>query len=368
MVEILCGTGNVILLDVSNRGFEQSEYVVAIHRTNIQLPRQSGKISGKLYRHIYFWFAALRVALQERPSAIIAEDYFASFPGLLSAKSCGARLVYDAHELIIPDPSLEMSKRDLFWYRLEKWTVHRADLVIAANEDRAQLMAEHYGLKKAPVVMRNIPVSKNLGPGTDDILERFPALARRTPEDVLVLYQGNVALDRGIGRFVEAMEHLPPRFRIVVVGDGPDLDRLKEQAKSIEENGQFISIGRVPHHLLPAIMRLADVGIVTYPFKGLNNIYCSPNKIFEYAEAGLPVVATNQPPLRKWVEEYGIGKLVGEDDDPEMIARLIQEVAENRSNYGEALNRFLDDYCWENEAERVEAAIVKILTDSEDTA
>lgn len=368
MAEILRGVGDVTVADVAPLEIEKIEQAVDIRRIHIRLPRKSDGKTRKLYRHIYFWWAALHFALKIRPSVVVAEDFFVSFPGWLSAKSCGARLVYDAYELIIPDPSLEMSKRDLFWYRLERWTVHRADLVIAANEDRAQLMAEHYGLKKAPVVMRNIPVSKDLGPGTDDILERFPALARQTPEDVLVLYQGDVSLERGIGRFVEAMKHLPPRFRLVVVGDGPDLNRLKEEAKSIEQYGRFISLGRVPHRLLPAITRLADVGIVTYPFKGLNNIYCSPNKIFEYAQADLPVVATNQPPLRKWVEGYGIGELVGEDDDPEMIARLIQKVAENRSNYGEALKRFLGDYRWENEAERVEAAIISILTESKDAS
>lgn len=368
MAEILRGMGDVTVVDLSTSKIKKIGQAVGIRRIHIHLPRKSDGITRKLYRHIYFWCAALRVALKERPSVIIAENFFTSFPGWLSAKLCGARLVYDAYELIIPDPSLEMSKRDLFWYRLEKWTVNRADLVIAANEDRAHLMAEHFGLKKAPVVMRNIPPRKNLELGTDNILEQFPVLARRKPEDVMVLYQGDVALDRGIGRFVEAMKHLPPQFRLVVVGDGPDLDRLKEEAKSIEKNGQFISLGRVPHRLLPAITRLADVGIVTYPFKGLNNIYCSPNKIFEYAQAGLPMVATNQPPLRKWVEGYGIGELVGEDDDPEMIAQLIQVVAENRSNYGEALKRFLEDFRWENEAERVEAAIISILTESKDAS
>jgi glycosyltransferase involved in cell wall biosynthesis len=295
---------------------------------------------------------------------VIAEDFFVSFPGWLSAKLCGARLVYDAHELIIPDPGSAMSKRDRFWYRLEQWTVRRVHLVIAANEERACLMAEHYQLKQVPVVMRNIPSRKELGSEGDNVLKRFPGLTRRTPDEVLVLYQGDVSLSRGIDRFVEAMEYLPPQFRLVVVGDGPDLDRLKEQAKALEQDGRFTSLGRVPHRLLPAITRLADVGIITYPFQGLNNIYCSPNKIFEYAQAGLPVVSTNQPPLRNYVESYDIGGLVGEHDSPEQMARMIQQVAENKSRYAEALLRFLEDNCWKNEAKRVQAAIASIVAES----
>lgn len=360
MVEILRSMGNVTVAEVAAQGMEQGEGEEETRGVCIRLP----KLPGKLTRHLYFWWAALRVALQVRPSVVIAENFFASFPGWLSAKICGARLVYDAYELIIPDPSLATTKRDQFWYRLEQWTVHRAHLVIAANEERARLMAEHYQLRQAPAVMRNIPMCKDLGPEEGNALKQFPMLGRRTADEILVLYQGDVALNRGICRFVEAMEYLPDQFRLVVVGDGPDLNRLKELAKALEQTGRFTSLGRVPHRLLPAITRLADVGIITYPFQGLNNIYCSPNKIFEYAQAGLPVVSTNQPPLLKYVESYGIGGLVGEHDSPEQMARMIQQVAEDKSKYAGALLRFLEDNRWENEAERMQAAIASILAES----
>jgi glycosyltransferase involved in cell wall biosynthesis len=357
MIEILQRMGDVTVADVADQEMKHSEKTIEAHRVQIQLP----KLPGKITRHLYFWQAISRLAMQAKPSVVIAEDYFTSFPGWLSAKLCGARLVYDAHELIIPDPGTSMTKRERFWYLLEKWTVYRADLVIAANEDRASIMAEHYQLKQVPTVMRNIPSRNERGSEDGSALNQFPALTRRTADEVLVLYQGDVSLNRGIGRFVEAMRYLPSKFRLVVAGDGPDLNRLKEQARALEQDGRFTSLGRVPRHLLPDISRLAEVGIITYPFQGLNNIYCSPNKIFEYAQAGLPVVATNQPPLRKWVESYSIGELVGEHDSPEQMARMIQQVAENKSKYADALPVFLEDNRWENEAERVKGAIVSIL-------
>lgn len=364
MVEILRSMGDVTIVDVATQGMEGSKGAENTRRIHIRLPKLPGKITG----HLYFWQAALRVALHAEPSMIVAENFFASFPGWLIAQLCGARLVYDAYELIIPEPGLAMTKRDEFWYRLEQWTVHRTHLVIAANAERARLMAEHYQFKQVPVVMRNIPPCRDLGSDDGRILELFPALARRTHDEVLVQYQGDIALNRGIGRFVEAMEYLPSQFRLVVVGGGPDLNRLNELAKALEQKGRFTSLGRVPHRMLPAITRLADVGIITYPFQGLNNIFCSPNKVFEYAQAGLPMVSTNQPPLRKYVESYGIGELVGEHDSPEQMARMIQQVAENRSKYAKALPRFLGDQSWENEAERVHAAIVRVLTESRRTA
>lgn len=364
MIEILRCMGKVTATDIASQGMKRSDEAADIREVHIHLPRWSEGIAG----HLYFWCAASLLALHAKQSVVIAENYFTSLPGWLSAKLCGARLVYDAYELIIPDPIIPMTKRDRFWYHLEKWTVHRAHLVIAANEDRANLMAEHYRLKELPTVMRNIPSRNEPGSENGNELKQFPALTRRSPDEVLVLYQGDVSLSRGIGRFVEAMEYLPSKFRLVVVGDGPDLNRLREQAKALEQTGRFTSLGRVPHRLLPAITRLADVGIITYPFQGLNNIYCSPNKVFEYAQAGLPMVSTNQPPLLKYVESYGIGELVGEHDSPEQMARMIQQVAENRSKYAKALSRFLEDHSWEKEAERVHAAIARVLTVSRRTA
>jgi glycosyltransferase involved in cell wall biosynthesis len=359
MLAILKGLGHVTVVDIADQGADQIIEKTDVHRVQVCLPKRVNKIR----RHMLFWWVALRTARRTRPSVVVAENFFTTLPGWISARLCRAKLVYDAYELIIPDPTRLMSKRDYFWYLLERWTVRRADLVIAANEERSSLMAAHYHLKQAPVVMRNIPQRIETGVQDNTVLQRYSELSRRTPDEVLVLYQGDVTLARGIGRFVEALRYLPPRFRLVVVGGGPDLDRLKVQVKAHGREGQFTALGRVPHRLLPAITRLADVGIVTYSFQGLNNIYCAPNKIYEYAQAGLPVVATSQPPLRRLVESYGIGRLVGEHDSPEEVAAVIREVAENKARYTEALLRFLQDHKWEDEAKRVRAALDSILVE-----
>jgi glycosyltransferase involved in cell wall biosynthesis len=361
MVEILRGIGDVTIVEVAVQGMEHREWTEDIRRIRIQVPKQVGRLA----RYLHSWSASLRVALQVRPSAVVAENFVVSFPGWLSAKLCGSVQRYDADDLIIPDTELTMTKRDLFWYKLQQWTIRRAHLVIAANEERARFMAEHYQLKQVPTIMRNIPARNGRGPEDCNMVKRFLMPARCSVDEVFVIYQKDALLMHGIGRFVEAMRYLPSNFRLVVAGDGPDLNRLKEQSKALEQNGRFASLGRVPHRLLPAIIRLADVGITTHPFKGLNNnIYCSPNKIFGYAHAGLPVVATDQPPLRKWIERYGIGGLVREYDSPEQVARMIQQVVENKSKYAKALLRFLEGNRWENKTERVHKAIDCILTES----
>ncbi|MCM8781922.1 MAG: glycosyltransferase, partial [Candidatus Omnitrophica bacterium] len=296
------------------------------------------------------------------PTVVVSADYFAAFPGWIASKAIGAHLIYDSHELIVPEPKKSMGLRERFWYWMERLAIRRANLVIAANEERARLMKTHYGLSRMPTVVRNIP-SKPEGITDKEkkaLLASYPEL-RRKPNELLILYQGNIDLSRGIGRFVQALSYLPKNYRFIVAGGGPDLEALRKMARPFEFEGRFSLLGKVEHRLMPAVTAMADLGIICYPFHGLNNIFCAPNKLFEYAQAGLPVVATDQPPLRRLVKCYRIGRLVGEHDTPEKIANHIKYVAENKFEFTKGLVRLLDSFQWENEAKRLGDEISHIL-------
>jgi glycosyltransferase involved in cell wall biosynthesis len=356
MLSILRELGLVTIVDLGPKGKNGGDIAVDTRRVPVHLLTKN-----KLVKHIFFWLSIIQIAWREKPAVIVAENYFAIFPGWLGAKVARSRLVYDAYELIIPDPTYQMSKRDRLWYLLERWGVRRADLVIAANEERARLMMEHYSLKKMPLVIHNIPDSSNTTARKEDLLSRFPVLSRRRLDEVIILYQGDVSLSRGIDRFVRALAYLGPEYRMIIVGSGPDFEHLREIGRPFETEGRFAMIGRVEHTMLPSITAIADVGIISYPFQGLNNIYCAPNKLFEYAQAGLPVVATNQPPLRQFVEGYRIGELVGEHDSDEEVAKTIRRVAENKDQYKKGLICLLEAYRWENEKARSKEAIAALL-------
>ena len=360
MVEVLSRLGKITLVDVALEGTHSSvRSIDGIKRVSILLPLGVSQVM----RHLRFWLAVLRVGRDIRPDIVIAENFFTTLTGWLVAKALHAALAYDAYELIIPEPNQPMSWRNRFWYNLERWIVPRADLVIAANQERAQRMSEHYRLVRVPEFMRNIPFQQSIPVEERELLATYPALVRQSEDERIIIYQGHIALDRGIGRFVEAMAYLPAQYRLVVVGDGFDLERLKAQGQLLEQEQRFATLGAVPNQLLAAITQQADVGIVTYPYEGLNNIYCAPNKIFEYAQAGLPVVATDQPPLKFMINRYGIGELVSQYDDPVAIASVLSRVVENRASYRQRLPQFLADHRWEDEATRVQEQFRTVLSE-----
>jgi glycosyltransferase involved in cell wall biosynthesis len=97
--------------------------------------------------------------------------------------------------------------------------------------------------------------------------------------------------------------------------------------------------------------------------KGLNNILCAPNKVFEYAHAGLPMVATCQPTIKRMFDEFSIGRLVGcgEDPDARALAEAITGVASNLALCRAQLPLFLDAYSWQRESQRL-ANVLRGLT------
>ncbi len=352
MIQLLCEDGQTTLVDIqgNERTTTQSGEV-----SRIRIPISTR--NKKWWKHLHFWGTSLRQALRVEPTTIVAENFLTCFPGWVAAKITEAKFVYDAYELIIPEPGQIMNLRDRFWYLLERWCVKRADLLIAANEERACLMAEHYQLERTPEIMLNIPVRTVMPADPDTIITKYPAFKRRTQEDRLLLYQGDINLARGIGKFINAMNFLSSSYRLIVIGSGPDLRGLAQIARPLSRKGRIFLLGRIEHNLLPSLTPLADIGIICYPFTGQNNIYCSPNKLFEYAQAGLPIVATNQPFLQRIISKFKLGGLIEEGHSPEQIAQILQDIAEHKVFYKEGLAAFVQSYKWEDEAARLRKAI-----------
>lgn len=300
----------------------------------------------------WFWLRLIVAAIRLRPEVFYAHDYFLPLPALWIKRLTGCRVVYDAHELIVPEPGERTSRRDRLFQFGERRLMPHADLVIAANDERAAVMQEFYRLSRRPVVIRNIPPA----PGTSDRSDRSDPRVR-------VVYQGVMAVRRGLDRLVQAAALLPENFELIAFGDGPDLVELKRLAASGPAADRIHFAGSVPWDELHEAIAAAEIGVVMYPATGRNNVYCASNKIFEYAQAGLAIVATDQPPLRNAIEEYWIGEAfpaaaIGETGpDPAEIAAAIRRVAGDLPSYRQRLPRFLQDHRWEAEAERLVRAV-----------
>lgn len=108
--------------------------------------------------------------------------------------------------------------------------------------------------------------------------------------------------ERDLSNFIRAIKELGSEYKLVLLGKDRDMLRKYRQ---IDDSLIHIEFIPAPDYLL--FTSMCHMGIVTYDPGTLNTAYCAPNKIFEYAAFGKPMIANNIPGL-KVLSESGAGE------------------------------------------------------------
>lgn len=296
---------------------------------------------------------AIRIIKKERPSILYGHDYYSSMivHHFLNRKHCSF-LAYDAHELYIPEKGKKIGLRMRFFYNLERLIVKRVDALFCANEERANIMFDHYALKTKPTVIRNISkLGISHDEGTESILSSLSSFFSKS--GVTVVYAGAIINSRKLDGLVKAVAKHPDKFKLLMVGNGDALNSLKSIASSFEELN-YCFLGAVPYRSLGALLSRCDIGYLHYPIDSLNNIYCASNKIYEYASVNLPILASPNPTVKKIIENNGIG-ICSEDLESGLLDVLTRmEFFKSNSCIFNKKNR------WEEDANLLRQTILSI--------
>jgi glycosyltransferase involved in cell wall biosynthesis len=147
----------------------------------------------------------------------------------------------------------------------------------------------------------------------------------------------------------------------VLIGDGPELARVRQAAEGIET---IVFTGALPHELMPAALSSADVGVAPFDLGAHGPLslgfYWSPLKIFEYMAAGLPVVAPGIDRIPSLVEDGVEGVLYPPADGSDGLADALMTLADpaRRKALGAAARqRAVRDYSWESHCRALAGAI-----------
>ncbi|MEP9397134.1 glycosyltransferase family 4 protein [Mesorhizobium sp. KR2-14] len=260
----------------------------------------------------------------------------------------GCPLVYDAHELYHAQSQLPPAVQTSY-KRREAALIHKVDAAITVNEFIAGIMARDYGCAAPHVI-------PNAAPRLEAAPEDIRPLAGLAPGTRIVLYQGWLSPERGVDVLVRAATHFPRGTSLVVVGYGAhEADLRRISAGQGTDDGRVVFLGRIEPQQLQSLTGSADLGVIPYWGIDLNNTYCSPNKLFEFAAAGLPFISNDLPFLRSITERHAFGVLV-DLLSPQTAASAIlailddpQRLAALRETAKEASNHLL----WSNEAEKL---------------
>jgi glycosyltransferase involved in cell wall biosynthesis len=301
-----------------------------------------------------------RVARTLDAKVFHAHDLNTLFPALIAARRAGGRTVYDSHELSLEAGTSAqiggLRRRALTIY--ERVMIRRADATITVNTSIAGELASRYGVQE-PLVVMNCPPCRN-GYPRDPILRRKAGLG---PTDRVVLYQGGFGEGRGLLELVAAMAFVPDAV-LVFLGEGVLRERLEAMARELSLEASVRFLPSVPQSELLAHSSSADVGVVPFQNSSLNNYLATPNKIFEYLMAGVPVVTSDFPEMARIVRENRVGS-VFDPRKPEAIAAAIREVIFNPGHDDMRERAALvarTRYSWEIESQKLIGLYSKVAT------
>lgn len=303
---------------------------------------------------------AAKLVQHEVADVYHSHDFNTLFLGWYAASKNKARLIYDSHEYLLGIKKMTKFKNlfDRIFYPLflfgwklhEKFLIKKADVVITVNRVIAQALVKKYKIKK-PYVIMNCEDIKPIK--TSNILRKKFNISQNKK---IILYQGGFAKGRGLFNLIKAMEFLPDNFILVILGNGDIKEELKKLTKELKLNKKIIFVPAVSMEELPSYTTSADLGVLPYEKVSLNNYYCLPNKIFEYMSAGLPVVASNFPELKKIIQQEKIG-YVFDETNPQDIADKIRLIFADRNSYLQMKENTLktveNKYNWQKEAQKL---------------
>lgn len=265
-------------------------------------------------------------------------------------------VVYDAHELypeidgLTPEAKMQLARK-------EQTFIREADCVITVNPLIANEMANRYGICQ-PLVVLN---ATKLPAGFDPTV-RYQLLRNQFAigdNDTILLYQGWMSRNRGLQALCGAMAMVPKSIHLVFMGYGDAQEELQNIARTRGLESQVHFKGAVPQSELLFWTASADAGIIPYQGIDLNYYYCSPNKLFEFILAGLPIIANDLPFLRSVVAGQGFGIVQALDDEQayaEAIKAMFDLTVGGPARFRQAILDQQNQYSWEHEEQKIIAA------------
>jgi glycosyltransferase involved in cell wall biosynthesis len=260
--------------------------------------------------------------LFSRGDLLIANDLDTLLANRSAAWLRGKVLVYDTHEFYTEVPELvgrPMVRKA--WLAIERWIFPKLRNVITVNRSIANAYRDRYGTEVS--VIRNIPMKRSLAPKPSR-----SGLGLPEEKFILILQGAGINIQRGAEEAVLAMKELPECL-LLIIGGGDAWSTLDRMVKEHGLMDRVRMFDRMPYERMMDFTRNADLGLTLDKDTNLNYRFSLPNKLFDYLNAGVPVLATDLPEVAAIVRQYDAGVILAAAD-PSAITATVRVLMTDR--------------------------------------
>ncbi len=280
----------------------------------------------------------------KKADLLISNDLDTLLPNYLIKKFKKTPLIYDSHEYFTEVPELVNRKHtQRIWKFIERKLFPKITDVITVNDSIADLFEKDYGIR--PHVVRNIPRRSNS-------IKKVSRNSLDLPEDIdIIILQGSgINVHRGAEELVEAMQFVNNAV-LLIIGGGDVINHLKEMVISLGIKDKVIFKPRLPYDQMMQYTEASDLGLTLDKATNLNYKYSLPNKLFDYIQAGIPILSSTLPEIEKIITKYEVGDFIP-DHNPQNIAQKINDILSNQAlitKWKKNCSFAAEKLTWENE-------------------
>lgn len=268
---------------------------------------------------------------------VIAHDLYALPVARKIAIGKKNKLIYDSREVYSQIGSLHSNRfkqKILTWF--EKYLVLKVNTIITSGELDTEYLKEHLSSKFYKKIdyfeIYNYPPyldfnSSNSNRFEIDIYERYNI----NPEHKIMVYQGKIMEGRGLKQSIELMQYFE-EFHLCIFGDGELKEYFENLVYKLNVKDKVTFCGTVLYEKLLYYTRQCYAGLVLFEPISTSYKFALPNKLFEYAMAEIPVIATDLPAIRKILEENMFGLMIDKKMDILELKSMI-DLIKTEENY-----------------------------------
>ncbi len=305
-----------------------------------------------------FFYANLNIRLFlfllfHKADLLLANDLDTLLANYLISKIKRIPLVYDSHEYFTEVPELQGRFSKKVWEKIEKFIFPRLKDVFTVNDSIAQIYQKKYGVK--------VQTIKNFPNRNTQFTPLSRAELRIGNEPYIILQGAGINIDRGSEELVLAMEFVS-NVKLYIIGSGDVIPKLKQMVIVNNLMNKIAFIEKKKPEILKSYTFHAELGITLDKDTNLNYRYSLPNKIFDYIQAGIPVLSSDLPEVKQVVLDNNIGIISPSHAPIDIAASINRMIGEDfKLNHAEELSNAANLLCWENQENLLQQVYQKFL-------
>ena len=340
-----------------NRTFRAAKWTVRVARNHTVRAVKWIVAPWTRYLNLGFSRDFERAVRSLRPCFIYAADLNTLLPASRLARRYTVPLVYDSHEYFLScaehewmNPARRFIDKLACRY-LEARLIPRANRLISVSDGLVKEFSRRFPHVDCLCVRNMLPLTA--ASSRNNRIRAQTGISARTR---IALYIGFITGGRGISELLKAVSYLPDNIVIVFLGGGRHLGLRRREAVECGVDDKVYFLGHVPQHEVLSYAAAADCGLSLIQPTCFSYYHSLPNKIFQFALSGTPMLCSDFPDMASLVKAYDMGD-VCDPTEPRAISDTIVRLLSDPIRWNEmsanCLQAARTELNWESEARKL---------------